>query len=201
MVGVSNLLNRVLVGVIFTLLVALSAGMGVASRQSAGAKAFTEDGDAAPSQSFGSAESGSESFGSAAGGSSSMGGAPTKKQGGSKSSSHKSGTKKKATKSTKKSSSKKGTSKKPASKKCGHKKPQTKPTTPVVAEPQEHPDTTPAPEQPTTRPQNEPNADKGEVLAPAKELPTTGPGQTLGLFTGVSLAGFAGHRLYLRRKS
>ncbi len=39
------------------------------------------------------------------------------------------------------------------------------------------------------------------AIKTAATLPTTGPGQVLGLFTGTSLAGFLGHKLYLRRRS
>jgi hypothetical protein len=37
-------------------------------------------------------------------------------------------------------------------------------------------------------------------LGATDALPVTGPEQSLGLFVGTGLAGFVGHKLYLRRK-
>jgi hypothetical protein len=210
MLAVSKLLDRALIAVIFVLLVALSAGLGASSRQNAGARPLAEDTDSGPTESFGSA--GSSSFGSAPGGTSSFGSASSDSFGSAPTEKKKKGSTKtsKSTAMKKKTSGKKSTAKKSGKKTAARKQGHKKPTAPVVSEPKEQPKTTPKYEEPVTQPETQPEkeapketevAGKGEAVTPAEELPTTGPGQMLGLFSGVSLAGFAGHKLYLRRKA
>jgi hypothetical protein len=176
--------KRIVLSVIFTLMLLLSAGQGIASRQTAVARPLQED----------TGPAGGESFGSAPTGDSSMGAVPPEESLGA--APNKSGPKGPSSPSPAPSPPKKTTSSTPV-KKTTHKKQKLSAATTTKVTTLSEPTAAAGEEAVTVYPDQPAQVQPASTAAP---LPTTGPEQTFGLFAGTGLAGFVAHKLYLRRK-
>lgn len=191
--------KHMILGVVFALLLVLSGGLGAASRQNAGAKVLIEDQLRTASQSVG--VSGSQVTDTAPGrGTQTTGTAlrTTQSLGASSSSTQTLGTGgHQETVGTAPASPVKQSSA-AASNSSGTNQPGQAQEKVEAEKPK-----TNQPEKAGDAPQREQPA-KGDgdtqELATAETLPVTGPGHIVGLFAGTSLAGFLGHKLYLRRR-